>query len=460
MSDIPFYLGAFILVLGVLIVVHEFGHFAVARLCGVKVLRFSVGFGPVIWSRRFGADQTEWSLSAFPLGGYVRMLDEREAPVPAAELSRAFNRQGVGRRSAIVAAGPLANFLLAILIYWLMFWQGSEELRPVLGPPVAETPAARAGIANGERVLQVNGIPVETWQDFRWLLLQQAAKAPQVELELLNEQQERHYRSLDVAELAEQGWQGDAFAHLGLRFYQPRIPALVGQVQPGTPGARAGLREGDLFLEIGGQKIEHWAQVLETVRQAPGRDMSFLLRRGDQEIRVQITPEAVEERGVTFGRIGVGVAEAPGVAMPELRGFVSYGFLESGTKAVRETWDKSVFSLVMFGKMITGEASWRNLSGPVTIADYAGQSARLGLDYYLKFMALVSISLGILNLLPIPVLDGGHLMYHILEVIKGGPLSERAMAWGQQIGLSLLFTLMAFAFFNDLSRLLGPLFNG
>jgi len=459
-NDFFFYLGAFVLVLGVLIVFHELGHFTVARLCGVKVLRFSVGFGPVLWSRRYGPDQTEWSISALPLGGYVRMLDEREGSVPPQELHRAFNRQNVGRRSAIVAAGPLANFLLAIVIYWGLFWLGSEELRPVVGPPAAQTPAAQAGLQNGDRVISIDGISVETWQDFRWLLLQRATQASSVELELRNEQQEHQYRTLQVGLLAEQGWEGDAFANLGLRFYQPDIPPVVGQVQAGLPGAEAGLRTGDHFLAIDGQEVANWGQVVEAIRQSPGRSMSFLMSRNGQSFTVNVVPASHEERGITIGRIGVGVADAQNVKLPELKGFVAHDFFRAGALAIQETWDKSVFSLVMFGKMLTGEASWRNLSGPVTIADFAGQSARLGWDYYLKFMALVSISLGILNLLPIPVLDGGHLMYHILEVIKGGPLSERAMALGQQIGLSLLFTLMAFAFFNDLSRLLGPLFNG
>lgn len=460
MTELPFYLASFILVLGVLIVVHEYGHYTVARLCGVKVLRFSVGFGRVIWSRRLGPDQTEWSISLLPLGGYVRMLDEREGEVAAHELSRAFNRQSVGRRSAIVAAGPLANFLLAILIYWGLFWLGSEELRPVLGPPVVETPAAHAGIKNGDLVLAVDGEPVETWQDFQWLLLQKAAHEDRVGLELRPVDGGRVFRELSLAKLAEQGWEGDAFGNLGLRFYRPDIPPVVGQIQPGSPGEAAGLRSGDVFLAIDAKPVSTWADVVERIRSGPEQALSFDVLRDQERFRVTIVPLSVEERGQRIGRIGVTVAEAKLEGQPALKGFVHYGFWDAATRAVRETWEKSVFSLVMFGKMLTGEASWKNLSGPVTIADYAGQSAKLGLDYYLKFMALVSISLGILNLLPIPVLDGGHLMYHILEVIKGGPLSDRVMAWGQQLGLALLFTLMAFAFFNDLSRLLGPLFNG
>lgn len=460
MSELPFYLGAFVLVLGVLIVVHEYGHFAAARLCGVKVLRFSVGFGPVVWSRRFGADQTEWSIGLLPLGGYVRMLDEREGEVPAHERDRAFNRQGVGRRSLIVAAGPAANFLLAILIYWALFWQGSEELLPVLGEPAAESPAAYAGVSRGDRVLSVDGETVQTWQDFQWRLLHDAARKTEVELELAHPGGSRSIRRLSLAALAEQGWQGDAFEHLGLRFYRPRIPAVVGQVQPGSPAEQAGLAPGDHILGIDGQAVASWADVVDTIRRAPGQTLALDVQRGPARLTLSITSASVEERGVRIGRIGASVAEASLADEPELKGFVRYGGFEAGWRAVRETWDKSWFSLVMFGKMLSGEASWKNLAGPVTIADYAGQSAKLGIDYYLKFMALVSISLGVLNLLPIPVLDGGHLMYHILEVIKGGPLSERTMAWGQQIGLALLFTLMAFAFFNDLSRLLGPLFNG
>lgn len=454
MSELPFYLAAFAVVLGVLIVVHELGHYAAARLCGVKVLRFSVGFGRALWSRRFGRDGTEWSVGVFPLGGYVKMLDEREGEVPPAELGRTFNRQTVGRRSVIVAAGPAANFLLAIVLYWVVFMHGSNELLPLLGPPPAGTPAAMAGIANGDEVRKVNGEPVPTYNDLRWVLLHKAVDHENVELEVINERGEISFRRLALGAAGEQGWQGDALERLGIRFYRPEIPAVVGKVMPGSPGEAGGLRRGDEIVAIDGEAVNTWPEFVARVREAPGRQLRLEIERDGLPLAVDVVPDAISERGRQIGRIGVAVADG-GSGMREVRTFVRYGFLEAGSRALGETWDKSVFSLVMLGKMLTGEVSWRNLSGPVTIADYAGQSARLGLDYYLRFMALVSISLGVLNLLPVPVLDGGHLMYHLVEVVRRRPLSERAMEIAQQIGLSILVVLMAFAFFNDFNRLLS-----
>lgn len=452
MSELPFYLAAFVVVLGVLIVVHEYGHYAAARWVGVKVLRFSVGFGRVIWQRRLGRDQTEWAISVFPLGGYVKMLDEREGEVAAAEQHRAFNRQSVGARSLIVAAGPLANFALAILLYWVVFISGSEELLPVLGTPPADTPAAMAGVKNGEQVRRVDGEAVATWNDLRWLVLQKAVNQEQAVLEVINEQGEIAVRHLNLAAAGDQGWEGDALERLGLRFYRANFPAVIGKLVEGGPAARSGLLVGDWIREVDGEEIANWQDFVLKVREAPGRRLHVLVERNGDLLAVDVESEPISERGRTIGKIGVAVAESA-ESRRELKTHVSYGPVEAAAKAVAETWDKSVFSLVMLGKMLTGEVSWKNLSGPVTIADYAGQSAKLGLDYYLKFMALVSISLGVLNLLPIPVLDGGHLMYHMIEVVRRRPLSERAMEISQQVGVSILFVLMAFAFFNDLNRL-------
>lgn len=452
MSQFPLYLAAFALLIGVLVVVHEFGHYAAARLCGVKVLRFSVGFGRILWSRRAGADATEWALCAFPLGGYVKMLDEREEAVAPDEAHRAFNRQGVGRRSLIVAAGPAANFALAILLYWGVFMAGSSELLPVLGAPPAASPAAAAGIANGEQVRAVDGQPVVTWGDLRWMLLQKAVDRDSAELEVINARGEIAVRRLYLAAAGEQGWEGDALERLGIRFYRPDLPPVIGKVVAGGPAAAAGLLPGDEILAADGADIATWQDFVLVVREAAGRSLKLEIGRGDTVVTVDVVPEAISERGTRVGKIGVAVAETPESAR-KIRTFVRYGFIDAGAKAFAETWDKSVFSLVMLGKMLTGEVSWRNLSGPVTIADYAGQSARLGLDYYIRFMALVSVSLGVLNLLPIPVLDGGHLLYHAIEVVRRRPLSERAMEIAQQVGLSILVVLMAFAFFNDLNRL-------
>jgi len=454
MSNFFYYLAAFALVLGVLIVVHEFGHYIVARCVGVKVLRFSVGFGRALWSRRIGRDGTEWAIGAFPLGGYVKMLDEREGPVAPEELHRSFNRQSVWRRMAIVAAGPVANLILAVVLYWGLFWHGVEELKPVFGTPVAASPAASAGFENGERALKVGGDFVQTWQDMRWVLLRTAVNQDSVEFEVINPRQEIAIRRLDVSLARADGWKGDALDKLGLRFFQSNSPPVVGEITPGSAAAATDLRPGDVIVAIDQKPIATGADVVGIVRVSAGKTLSFEVKRADKPLAISITPVAEEKDGQKIGRIGALIKEG-GFERDELMVTVRYGPFSSFGKAVTETWDQSAFSLVMFGKMITGEVSWRNISGPVTIADYAGRSAKLGLNYYLKFMALVSISLAVLNLLPIPILDGGHLLYYLVEIVKRGPLSERSMEIGQQIGLALLLMLMVFAFYNDINRLIS-----
>ncbi len=457
MNQFVFYLAAFGLILGVLIVVHELGHYLVARWVGVKVLRFSFGFGRPLWSMRFGRDATEWAIGAFPLGGYDKMLDEREGEVPRDELPRSFNRQSVGRRMAIVAAGPLANLLLAVVVYWGIFIGGTEEPRPLLGTPVAASAAAAAGFSDGERVLKVGSEPVETWQDMRWNVLRQAAEHDSVEIEVINARQEITFRRLDLAAVRDDGWEGDGLEKLGLRFYRPRLPAVIGRIAEDGPADLAGLRAGDEILSIDGEPVAAWPDVVEHVRAAPGKALELEVKRAASVLKVSVTPRLVEDAGVPgvrIGRIGAVVADDP-EARSDLMVTVAYDPLTALGKAIEETWDKSVFTVAMIGKMIVGEVSWRNISGPITIADYAGQSAQLGLHYYLKFMALVSISLAVLNLLPVPILDGGHLLYHVLEIIKRGPLSERTIEIGQRIGLALMLMLMAFAFYNDINRLIS-----
>lgn len=461
MSNFLFYLASFGLVLGILIVVHELGHYSVARMCGVRVLRFSVGFGRPLISRKFGADATEWAIGAFPLGGYVKMLDEREGAVAPEERHRSFNAQSVGRRIAIVAAGPLANLALAVLVYWGLFWHGTEELKPLLGTPPAASAAAAAGVANGDLVLRVGNQAVATWQEFRWEVLQaslgEAAleeASGRVSLEVKNQRQEISFHSLELSVLRAAGHEGDPLEHLGLVFYRPKIAPVLGKVGEGSIAEAAGLRGGDQILAIGGETVDSWSEVVRKIRASPGQGLDIAYLRQGVSGSVQVIPEAVTERGGLIGRIGVAPKDA-GASREAVMTVVRYAPAAAFFRALDETWDKASFSLVMMGKMLTGEVSWRNLSGPVTIADYAGQSARLGVDYYLKFLALVSISLGVLNLLPIPVLDGGHLMYYMIEIIKGGPVSERVMEIGQQIGLALLLMLMAFAFYNDINRLVS-----
>ena len=454
MSNFLYYLAAFALILGVLIVVHEYGHYLVARWAGVKVLRFSVGFGRALWSKRLGRDGTEWALGMFPLGGYVKMLDEREGEVAPEELHRSFNRQSVRRRMAIVAAGPAANLLLAIVVYWGLFWHGTEELKPILGAPAAASPAAASGMQSGERVIKVGGELVQTWQDMHWVLIRQAVDQDSIELEVINPRNEITIRRLDVSSARAGGWEGDALARLGISFYRPTIPPVLGKISPNSAAAAAGLQAGDEILMIDDKPVTTWPDVVQNVRNSPGKTLDFEVQRQGERLVIEITPLPVEEGGQKIGRIGASVRDT-GASRSELMITVRYGVIPALGKAIYETWDKSVFSLVMIGKMITGEVSWRNISGPVTIADYAGQSAKLGVGYYLKFLALVSISLAVLNLLPIPILDGGHLLYYVVEIIKRGPLSERSMEVGQQIDLALMLMLMAFAFYNDINRLIS-----
>jgi len=445
---------AFAFALGSLIVVHEFGHYLAARLCNVKVLRFAVGFGRVIFSRRYGKDQTEWALAAFPLGGYVKMLDEREGEVAAQDLPRAFNRQSVYRRFLIVVAGPLANFLLAIFLYWLIFMHGVPGMKPVIGAVAPESPAAQAQFAVGETIVKVGGEAVTTWQEARWVLLKYAVDRASVAMELQNEHAEIHFRKLDMSGLKPADLDGDFLRVLGFSRLQPPLPPVIGRIIPGGAADRGGVLAGDEITAVDNVAVKRWDQLVAAISASPERELVLDIKRASSMLKLKVTPEAAVENAARIGRIGVGVrvdADAMRQYMVEVR----YTPWTSLGHALQRTWETSVFSLRMLGKMIIGEVSLKNLSGPITIADYAGQSAQIGWISYLAFIALISISLGVLNLLPIPLLDGGHLMYYMLEIIKGSPVSTRLMEVGQNFGMGLLFLLMAFALYNDITRLLN-----
>ncbi|HKW39077.1 MAG TPA: RIP metalloprotease RseP [Burkholderiales bacterium] len=451
--NVAYTVAAFVVALGVLIVFHELGHFLVARLFGVKVLRFSIGFGRPLWRTLRGADRTEWVVAALPLGGYVKMLDEHEAPVAPEEVHRAFNRQSVWRRIGIVAAGPLANFLLAVALYWMLFVGGVQEAKPIVGAPEPGTAAAAAGLERGETILRINGEAAASWQQVRWRLLQLAVEKQPARLEVIDAKRHLATRTLDLSSFDLEGFDNDPLGRLGLRLDRPDVAPVVGRLVPGGVAERGGMRAGDRIVSVDGADVRVWEDVVTAVRRRPGEIVRLGIRRGGEELRLSLRAEALQEGGRSIGRIGAAPQIDPD-AMKDFLTLVRYGPVTALRMAVQRTWETSAFSLKMLGKMVIGEVSWKNLSGPLTIADYAGQSAQLGLGAYVAFLALISISLGVLNLLPIPLLDGGHLLYYVVEILKGSPVSQRVMELGQRVGLTVLLFLMAFAIYNDFNRLL------
>ena len=440
---------AFLVVLGVLVVFHELGHYWVARVCKVKVLRFSVGFGRVIWSRRFGIDGTEWAISAVPLGGYVKMLDEREGAVAAVDLPRAFNRQGVFRRIAIVAAGPIANLLLAVLLFAGTYVAGVPGQRALLAQPPANTPAALAGIRDGDLVVAVDGTAVKSWQDLRWRLLR-ASGANNVAIEVERPDGLRQMRTVSLASLAGADWEGNFMPALGLR--TDLGAPLIDEVLPDKPAARAGLKAGDHITAIDGTPIRSPAEVAAKTNARPGAAVTFRIVRDGYEQDVTIVTDVAEQAGRKVGIAGVRLKVDP-IFAERLAVTVRYGVFEALSQGVQKTWELSAFTVRMLGRIVTGEASVKNISGPITMAEFAGQSAQAGTLVFVGYLALISISLGVLNLLPVPLLDGGHLLYYFAEIIKGSPVSDRAFEVGQRVGMAMLAVLMALALFNDLSRL-------
>ncbi len=443
----------FLVAIAVLVAVHEYGHFWVARRLGVKVLRFSIGFGKPLWSRCFGADNTELVIAAIPLGGYVKMLDEREGDVPREEIHRAFNRKPLSTRMAVVVAGPLFNFLFAILAYWLMYATGVPGVRPVVGEVTPASYAAQAGFQLRDEILTIDGQETPSW-DIALISLLEAGLERQVSIvEVESPETGRRQLSLDLRDATDILDKGGVLKNLGLSPWTPQLPAVIDRTVEGSPAAQAGLQGGDTIIAADDTPMASWSEWVDYVRTRPGQTIHLLISRGDLEMKIQITPESVVEEDETIGRIGAYV-RAPEGGHP-MRTVVRYGPLESLPQALIKTADMTRLTLRTLWEMLVGRASVENISGPISIAQYAGYSASAGLAYFLGFLGIISISLGVLNLLPVPVLDGGHLMYYCIELVKGSPLSEQAQARGQQLGLAMLLALMGLAFYNDLTRLFG-----
>jgi regulator of sigma E protease len=448
---------AFIVALALLIAIHEYGHYRMAVACGVKVLRFSIGFGHTLLRWQPKGSPTEFVLCAFPLGGYVRMLDEREAPVDPAERHLAFNTQPLRSRALIVAAGPLANLLLAVVLYAAVNWSGVQMASPVLGRPAPESVAGRAGLQGGERVVQAgvdgDGLrPVTSFEDVRWLLTRGALEGRNVRLVLVNERGGPAGEAvLPLAQLQARDADARLFEQIGI--VAPMSRPEIGAIMPGSAAERHGLRTGDLVLGLGGQTVVDARQLRELIR-ASVRDgealaQTWRIERQGVVRQLEVTPDVVPQGSAVIGRIGAYVGVAPEMVT------VQYGVVEGLGLGLEKTWNVSVLTLRTLGRMLVGEASLKNLSGPLTIADYAGRSASLGLTQYLVFLALISVSLGVLNLLPLPVLDGGHLMYYLWEGVTGKPVSDAWLERLQRAGVAVLALMMSIALFNDLSRLLG-----
>lgn len=457
MLNALFTVAAFAFTLGLLVTIHEYGHYQVAKWCGVKVLKFSIGFGKPIFSKKIGRDQTEFVLAAIPLGGYVKMLDEHEVKgtdeYALHDMSRALNRQSVAKRMAIVVAGSGANLLLAILFYWILFLLGVVGLKPIIGHVSDNSPAAMASMNRGETIQSINGKPVANWQDARWVFLKESLKTKSVEVLAINKNNEAHLHQLDLSVFKQEDFETDILDKLGLSVYQPDIPARVGEVIHNSPAAKAGLQIDDLVLSVNHKEVKFWEDFVQEIRRNPNVELAIMVQRGSTQQQLHITPEAVKENHKTTGRIGAAFKLAPH-ELDTL--FVTTHYSVGGAllQAIEKTWDTALFSLKMLGNMLTGQVSWKSMSGPVSIASYAGQSANMGIKVFIGFLAVISISIGVLNLLPIPVLDGGHFMYYMAEIFTGKPVSEATMIIGQKVGFTLLGCMMVLALYNDINRLI------
>ncbi|MEM6638873.1 MAG: RIP metalloprotease RseP [Pseudomonadota bacterium] len=450
---------AAIVAIGVLVTVHEYGHYIVARMAGVKVLQFSVGFGKPIWSRRYGADQTRFQIAALPLGGYVKMLDAREGPVPQADRGRAYTDKSPWARIAILVAGPLANFLLTIAIFWLVFVIGSADVRSVVGPVTAGGIADRAGLVSGDEIKAVNGRPVVTWNDASVALLEAVIDGPVIELDIHDANARARSIKLDASQSSEDlTVPGALLPGLGFDTWRPAYPAILGSVAPDGAAASVGMLAGDRIIGVGDRVIENWDELVVEVSARPGETVRIDYLRNDVRPRsVDVTLSEGERNGQKVGLLGIGLAvpENAEDLWEPMMVTRRHGPVESVGLAMVETVDFSVLIVKTLYQIVVGNVSVKNISGPISIVQYAGLTAQAGVDAYLEFIALLSISLCVLNLLPIPMLDGGQIVFQLVEAVKGSPVSMRTEIIGQQVGITLLFLLMGFAVFQDIGRFVG-----
>lgn len=442
----------FIVAVGILVAFHEFGHFWVARKVGVKVLRFSIGFGKVLWSKQKNNQSTEYVLSAIPLGGYVKMVDEREGPVTSEDLPFSFNRQPLWARTAIVAAGPVFNLILAVALFWSVLVIGESGIKPILGKVEQGTLAAAAGFIEGDEIISVNDKPTPTWTQTLTTLIGAALEGEQE----INVAVKNHddLQAVKVLKFSEQDAENPEvlYQRLGFKAWAPQLKPTIGQVLPDSAAQSAGLKQGDLIVSADNVVIQDWQQWVDYVKAHPNMPINLLIERDGVRLPLSITPKAVQVEQKTEGKIGASV-QVPEDLIKSITVEYALSPLEALPVAFETTYDYALTTLKMMGKMLVGRASVENLSGPISIAQYAGQSANMGLVPFLKFMALVSVSLGVLNLLPVPVLDGGHLLFFAIEGIKGSPVSEKIQLFFQQIGIALLVSLMVLAMFLDVQRL-------